>query len=114
MAAGSKRGQGEGGLFYLRERDRWAFEIDLGIVDGKRKRMRRTFKKRQEAARALAAATAVGKGCGILARNEVEAQRYTEMGYLMIGLGSDQGLLAKASDELVARYRALEGVPNFV
>lgn len=61
----------------------------------------------QAIAQALAAATAVGKGCGILARNEVEAQRYTEMGYLMIGLGSDQGLLAKASDELVARYRAL-------
>jgi 4-hydroxy-2-oxoheptanedioate aldolase len=61
----------------------------------------------QAIAQALAAATAVGKGCGILARTEVEAQRYTEMGYLMIGLGSDQGLLAKASDELVARYRAL-------
>lgn len=56
MAAGSKRGQGEGGLFELKSRNRWAYEIDLGIVDGKRKRDRKTFKTRKEAARALAAA----------------------------------------------------------
>ena len=56
MAAGSKRGQGEGGLFYLDKRERWAYELDLGIVDGKRKRVRRTFKTRKEAARGLAAA----------------------------------------------------------
>ena len=54
---------------------------------------------------ALAAATAAGKGCGILARNTTEALRYAEMGYLMIGLGTDQGLLAKASDDLVEGFR---------
>jgi 2-keto-3-deoxy-L-rhamnonate aldolase RhmA len=61
----------------------------------------------QAIAQALTAATAAGKGCGILARNDTEALRYTEMGYRMIGLGSDQALLAKASDELVARFKAL-------
>ncbi|MEY2952059.1 MAG: 2,4-dihydroxyhept-2-ene,7-dioic acid aldolase [Pseudomonadota bacterium] len=58
-------------------------------------------------AQALAAATAAGKGCGILARNAVEAQAYHAMGYCMLGLGTDQGLLAKASDDLVAQFRDL-------
>jgi integrase len=56
VAAGSRRGHGESGIFWLEARQRWAYEIDLGIVDGKRRRDRKSFKTRKEAARALAVA----------------------------------------------------------
>ena len=47
-----------------------------------------------------------GKSIGILASSEADAQRYIEWGYKMVGLGSDQGLLAKTSDTLVSNCRA--------
>lgn len=46
-----------------------------------------------------------GKSIGILAATEADAQRYIEWGYIMVGLGSDQGLLAKASDTLLSNAR---------
>lgn len=46
-----------------------------------------------------------GKAPGILAVVEEDAKRYIEWGYTMVGIGSDQGLLIKASDTLVARFR---------
>lgn len=46
-----------------------------------------------------------GKSIGILAASEADAQRYIEWGYKMVGLGSDQGLLAKASDNLLSNCR---------
>jgi 4-hydroxy-2-oxoheptanedioate aldolase len=46
-----------------------------------------------------------GKSIGILAANEADAHRYIEWGYKMVGLGSDQGLLAKASDTLLSNCR---------
>ncbi len=49
---------------------------------------------------------AVGKAPGILAVVEEDAHRYIEWGYTMVGIGSDQGLLIKASDNLVQRFRA--------
>ena len=48
---------------------------------------------------------ATGKWAGILARGAVDAEVYAKMGFTMIGLGSDQGLLVKASDELVTQFR---------
>jgi 2-keto-3-deoxy-L-rhamnonate aldolase RhmA len=47
-----------------------------------------------------------GKWAGILARGVADAEVYATMGFTMIGLGSDQGLLAKASDDLVTQFRA--------
>jgi 2-keto-3-deoxy-L-rhamnonate aldolase RhmA len=49
---------------------------------------------------------ASGKWAGILARGVADAEVYAKMGFTMIGLGSDQGLLAKASDDLLAQFRA--------
>lgn len=46
-----------------------------------------------------------GKASGILAPNEDDAIRYIGQGYIMLGIGTDQGLLAHASDELVGRVR---------
>ncbi|MDO9024164.1 aldolase/citrate lyase family protein, partial [Zwartia sp.] len=46
-----------------------------------------------------------GKSIGILAASEADAQRYIDWGYKMVGLGSDQGLLAKASDTLLSNCR---------
>jgi 2-keto-3-deoxy-L-rhamnonate aldolase RhmA len=40
-----------------------------------------------------------------LAVVEEDAKRYIEWGYTMVGIGSDQGLLIKASDALVQRFR---------
>ena len=45
------------------------------------------------------------KAPGILAVVEEDAKRYIEWGYTMVGIGSDQGLLIKASDSLVQRFR---------
>jgi len=46
-----------------------------------------------------------GLGAGTLAFNDADAHRYLGWGYTMLGIGSDQGLLARASDELVDRFR---------
>jgi 4-hydroxy-2-oxoheptanedioate aldolase len=46
-----------------------------------------------------------GKSIGILAANEADVHRYLEWGYKMVGLGSDQGLLAKASDTILGNCR---------
>lgn len=46
-----------------------------------------------------------GKVAGTLAFNDADAHRYLGWGYTMLGIGSDQGLLARASDELVDRFR---------
>jgi 4-hydroxy-2-oxoheptanedioate aldolase len=48
---------------------------------------------------------AAGKVPGILAVVEEDAKRYIEWGYTMVGIGSDQGLLIKASDALVQRMQ---------
>src|SRR5690606_33054153 len=47
-----------------------------------------------------AAARKAGKAVGILAPLEADAQRYLKLGYTMVGVGSDQGLLTSASDKL--------------
>ena len=46
-----------------------------------------------------------GKAGGILSPGAADAQRYIRQGYTMVGVGTDQGLLAKASDELVDSFR---------
>lgn len=46
-----------------------------------------------------------GKGAGILAASPADAHRYIAWGYTMVGIGSDQGLLIKASDELIGQFR---------
>lgn len=46
-----------------------------------------------------------GKGAGILAASAGDAHRYIEWGYTMVGIGSDQSLLIKASDELIGQFR---------
>ena len=46
-----------------------------------------------------------GKIAGTLAFNDEDAHRYLGWGYTILGIGSDQGLLARASDELVGRFR---------
>ncbi len=50
-----------------------------------------------------------GKGTGILAASEADAVRFIDWGYTMVGLGSDQSLLAKASDALVTNVRKALG-----
>lgn len=51
------------------------------------------------------AARKAGKAVGILAPAEADAQRYLQLGYTMVGVGSDQGLLIKASDQLASRFK---------
>lgn len=53
---------------------------------------------------AHAAARRAGKASGILAPIEADARRYLEIGFTMVGVGSDQGLLASASDALAQRF----------
>jgi 4-hydroxy-2-oxoheptanedioate aldolase len=52
-----------------------------------------------------AAARRAGKPVGILAPVEADAQRYLELGYTMVGVGSDQGLLTSASDQIAKRFK---------
>lgn len=54
---------------------------------------------------ALEAARRAGKAAGILAPVEADARRYLELGYTMVGVGSDQGLLVKASDALARKFK---------
>lgn len=49
--------------------------------------------------------SAARKASGILAPDENDAIRYIGEGYTMLGIGTDQGLLARASDSLVQRVR---------
>lgn len=51
------------------------------------------------------AAKAAGKAAGILAPNRDDARRYMENGFRVVAVGSDLGLLAKGSDELVASFK---------
>jgi 4-hydroxy-2-oxoheptanedioate aldolase len=53
--------------------------------------------------------TEAGKAGGILSLGPDDAKRYVGLGYTMVGIGTDQGLLARASDELVKRCRELLG-----
>lgn len=53
-----------------------------------------------------AAARRAGKAVGILAPVEADARRYLELGYTMVGVGSDQGLLTSASDQLAKRFKS--------
>jgi 2-dehydro-3-deoxyglucarate aldolase len=52
----------------------------------------------------LAAATAAGKSSGILAPVRSHAQRYAQMGFSMLAVGSDLGVLRAGSDELVQAF----------
>jgi integrase len=51
-----RRGHGEGSVYWREDRQRWVVELDLGNVDGRRKRPVRTFKSEKEAIRYLAQA----------------------------------------------------------
>ena len=52
-----------------------------------------------------AAARRAGKAVGILAPVKADAQRYLELGYTMVGVGSDLGLLTSASDQLAKDFK---------
>ncbi|WP_448208035.1 HpcH/HpaI aldolase family protein [Azospirillum sp. sgz302134] len=48
---------------------------------------------------------AAGKPVGILSADEVLAKRYLELGCTFVAVGSDQGLLARGSEQLAARFK---------
>lgn len=54
----------------------------------------------------LDAARSNGKAAGILAPQQADAERYLKAGFTMVAVGSDLGLLARGSDDLVARFRS--------
>lgn len=56
-------------------------------------------------AQVLKAAQDHGKAAGILAPQPADADRYLAAGFTMVAVGSDLGLLARGSDDLVARFR---------
>lgn len=51
------------------------------------------------------AARNANKAAGILAPIEADAQRYLTLGYTMVGVGSDQGLLSNACDRLAQHFK---------
>lgn len=48
---------------------------------------------------------AAGKVAGILCNDEAQTRRYIELGFQIIAVGSDQGLLTKGAEQLLAKYR---------
>lgn len=60
-------------------------------------------------AQVVAAAREAGKAAGILARNEQQAQSFWRMGFQMIAMGSDRGILAAGFDRAAAGFAALRG-----
>jgi len=61
--------------------------------------------------RAIGAARTAGKPIGVYVGDEALARRYIAAGASFVALGSDIGLLARASRELAARFRASIGGP---
>ncbi len=59
--------------------------------------------------RAIAAARGAGKPIGVYVGDEALARRYIAAGASFVALGSDIGLLARASRELATRFRASLG-----
>jgi 2-dehydro-3-deoxyglucarate aldolase len=60
--------------------------------------------------RILAAATKHNKAAGILAPLEIDAKRYLNLGFSMVAVGSDLGLLRMHSQALADKYRSDEQV----
>jgi 2-dehydro-3-deoxyglucarate aldolase len=54
----------------------------------------------------LQACKAAGKPCGILAPVEEDARRYFDVGFTFVAVGVDQGLLTKATRDIVKRFRS--------
>src|SRR5690606_13163695 len=54
----------------------------------------------------LQACKAAGKPCGILAPVEEDARRYFDAGFTFVAVGVDQGLLTKATRDIVKRFRS--------
>jgi 4-hydroxy-2-oxoheptanedioate aldolase len=52
------------------------------------------------------AARNAGKAAGILARTQAQAALYRSLGYSVIAIESDRGLLAKGFSRAVAAFRA--------
>ncbi|SJZ54403.1 HpcH/HpaI aldolase family protein [Consotaella salsifontis] len=46
-----------------------------------------------------------GKAAGIICSDEALTRRYIDMGFNIVAVGSDQGLLVKGADALAARFR---------
>ena len=57
---------------------------------------------------AVARGNAAGKAMGILTANKAEAQRYLELGFTFVAVGSDVGILARESEALAAAFRPLK------
>ncbi|WP_342321989.1 HpcH/HpaI aldolase/citrate lyase family protein [Kosakonia sp. BYX6] len=48
---------------------------------------------------------AAGKAVGILCTDETQTRRYIELGFQIVAIGSDQGLLTKGAEHLLAKFR---------
>ncbi|WP_413733622.1 HpcH/HpaI aldolase family protein [Sodalis sp. RH21] len=48
---------------------------------------------------------AAGKAVGILCTDEKQTRRYIELGFQIIAIGSDQGLLTNGAEKLLAKFR---------
>lgn len=64
-----------------------------------------------EIARALNVIRAAGKPAGILMADETLAQRHIEQGFTFVAIGTDVGLLVKATNGLLGRFKSAE-LPN--
>ncbi|HEU0119581.1 MAG TPA: aldolase/citrate lyase family protein [Bryobacteraceae bacterium] len=62
---------------------------------------------REALAEVVAAAHRAGKWAGILARNEEQAREFWKMGFQMIAMGSDRGILAAGFDRAASALAAL-------
>ncbi len=65
--ARKRRGRGEGGLFYDKDRKVWTGVIDLGVIDGKRRRRKVSAATKSEAREKLAALLHEKKRSGVVA-----------------------------------------------
>ena len=61
---------------------------------------------------AFARISAAGKPAGCLAADERLAKRYLELGCVFLAVGTDVGLIARGSSELVGRYRQFCNPPG--
>lgn len=57
---------------------------------------------------------AIGKPAGILMADETMARRHIEQGFRFVAVGTDVGLLVKATNGLLERFRATSATPSVV
>lgn len=106
----SRRGSGEGSVFFHEQRQRWCVDIDYGYVNGKRKRVRRFFKTRREATAYLTSALKARQDGTPPPDGRTRLGDHLDQWMAMVVSPSDRAEATKASYENAVRLHLKPGL----